>query len=247
MNDFYYYREGGGVTFRNNSEELHSFRDFDLVLKSVEVTEPEPQTNFIEIPFRNGSLDLTAPYGEENITFRDRFLYLTFTDIKYKENYRLRFSEFARHILGKRKEIILDKDPAYYYVGRCISLDDPEEEGEFYTAVATFEIEPYRYANCSAESPWLWDPFCFIDGMAIDTGSYIVNGVLTKIIYTGINDAIPEITVDSEMTVEFEGKEYTLNQGVNKNYDIRLRGNAKNVLIFKGNGSVKIDYKGGRF
>lgn len=248
--NFYYYKQGGGITFidpEDNDSRRHSYKDFNLILREARITLPKPQTNFMSIPFRDGTLDLTAPFGEEYVSYEDRFLYLTFTDLEYRQGFMSKFSRLAQSILGKRKKVILDKDPSYYYIGRCVEISDPETESDFGTSTVTFEVEPYRYSIYSADDPWLWDPFNFLTDMAIDAGSFTVNGTLTRIINVGENDVAPTITVDSEMTLEFEGKTYQLHPGTITNYDIWLKGNKQNILKFTGHGTVTIDYRGGRF
>ena len=250
MSNVYYYREGGGVSFIDPNDDTnvrHSFRDFSLILRRPDVTTPEPQVNFIEIPFRDGSLDLTAPFGEDYVSYKDRYLYIPLTDLDYTRDVGAKFNRLAQAILGKRKKIILDKDPTYYYIGRCTGFSDVEVEGLMGTVTVTFQVEPYRYSIYGANDRWKWDPFNFLTDMAIDAGSYPVNGTLRKVIQVGESDVIPSITVDSEMTLEFEGKTYQLQPGTIRNYDIRLKGNKENILIFKGQGTVTIDYRGGRF
>lgn len=250
MSNRYFYREGGGVSFIDPNDESnirHTFNDFGLILKTPEISEPEPQTTFIEIPFRDGSLDLTAPFGEDYVAYKDRFLYIPLVDLDYTLDVNAKFARLAQAILGKRKKVILDKDPTYYYIGRCISFSDVEVEGLMGTVTVTFEVEPYRYSIYGANDRWKWDPFNFLTDMAIDAGSYPVNGTLTKTIQVGESDVVPSITVDSDMTLEFEGKTYQLHKGTIRNYDIRLKGGKDNVLVFRGNGTVTIDYRGGRF
>lgn len=246
----YYFRGDTGVTFIDPADETnsrHSFRDFGLKFQEPNITLPEPQTNFIEIPFRDGALDMTAPFGEDFVSYKDRYLDLTFTDNEYRQGFMSKFSRLAQFILGKKRKIILDKDPSYYYIGRCTKISDPTRSVDFGTATVTFEVEPYKYSIYSANDPWLWDPFNFLTDMAIDAGSFVVNGSLTKVISVGGADVAPTITVDSEMTLEFEGKTYQLFPGTVTNYDIYLKGDKENVLVFKGNGTVTIDYRGGRF
>ena len=54
----------------------------------------------------------------------------------------------------------------------------------------------------------------------------------------------PTITTTAAMSVTWEGKTYNLVEGVNKVYDLILN-EGENILTFKGNGSVLIDYVGG--
>ena len=44
-----------GVTFGDK----HSFDDFGIYLTSKTINPPEPQTNTISVPLRDGSIDLT--------------------------------------------------------------------------------------------------------------------------------------------------------------------------------------------
>lgn len=246
----YYFQEGGGVLFvdpDNEENTHHTFKDYDLILRELALTLPEPRTEFVDIPNRDGSLDLSAPYGEEYVTYKDRYLYITLTTLSYRQEFMMKFNRLARNILGKRKKIILDKDPGYYYTGRCTNFSEVEVAGDTATCTITFEVEPWRYSTQSAGEPWKWDPFNFYTDMALDMGSYEVNGTLTKTLNVGEKDVYPTITVTSDMTLEFDGKTFQLRQGTTTNYDIRLKANVSNVLIFKGHGRVTIDYKGGTF
>ena len=248
MESFYYYKEGGGVTFINPDTDepiCHTFKDHGLILNEAYPTPPVPQTNFIQIPGRDGSIDLTEALG--GVKFQDRILYITLTDLDYKYSVGEAFALLQRQIDGRKVKIILDKLPSYYYIGRVVSFSEPEVNGITGTTTISIEIEPYRYSIYGADEPWLWDPFNFLTDMAIDAGSFTVSGTLTKSIYVGMNDVTPTITVDSDMTLEFEGKSFELHRGTINNFDIRLKGNKENVLVFKGNGTVTIDYRGGRF
>lgn len=246
----YYYNEDSGVYFidpDNESNVHHSKADYGLILRELALTEPEPRTEFVDIPYRDGSLDLTAPYGEEFVTYQDRYLYITLTTQTYRQEFMARFSRLAKNILGRRKKIILDKDVGYYYMGRCTSFSDVTVEGDFASCKVTFRCDPWRYSTQSANDRWKWDPFNFYTDMALDMGTYTVNGRLTKTLNVGENDVYPTITVSEDMTLEFEGKTYQLRRGTTTNFDIRLRGSVPNVLTFIGNGTVTIDYRGGRF
>lgn len=244
----YFYKQGGGVTFYNPDTDekiCHTYEDAGLVLLDVYPSPPVPKTNFIDIPGRDGSIDLTEALG--GVRFEDRYLYIELLDRDYKLSVGAAFTRLQRLIDGRRVKVILDKMPSYYYVGRVIEFSEPDEEGLTATSTVTVEIEPYRYSIYSADEPWLWDPFNFYTDMAIDAGSFKVSGTLRKVIYVGMNDVTPTITVDSAMTLEYEGKTYQLEPGATMNYDIRFRGNKENVLVIKGNGTITIDYRGGQF
>lgn len=244
----YFYQEGGGVTFYNpdtDDEICHTFDDYDLVLRSVSATPPVPKTVYIDIPGRDGSIDLTEALG--GIRYEDRYLYIVLTDRNYKLSVGEAFAKLQRQIDGKRVKVILDKLPSYYFLGRVTSFSDPEEGTRTGTTTITVRIEPYRYSIYDADEPWLWDPFNFLTDMAIDAGSYPVNGTLRKTINVGQNDVTPSISVSSDMSMEYEGRSYELKAGVVYSNLIELKGNTDNILTFTGNGNVTIDYRGGRF
>lgn len=246
----YYYHIGGGVTFidpANESNRWHTYNDYGFVLRALDLTEPEPYTQFVEIPFRDGSLDMSAPYGEEYVSYNDRYLTITLTTLTFRQEFMARFGRLANNILGRRLKIILDKDQNYYYLGRCISFGQVNVEGDMASSDISFRLEPYKYSIYSAGDRWKWDPFNFYTDMALDMGSYTVSGSLTKVLRVGAKDVYPTITVSSDMTLEFNGKTYQLTKGSTTNYDIRLKAEVDNVLVFKGNGTVTIDYQGGRF
>lgn len=246
--NYYYFKQGGGVTFYNpvtDEKICHTYTDHDLILKNAYISPPVPKVTFIDIPGRDGSIDLSEALG--SVRFQDRYLYIVVTDVDYKLSVGEEFALLQREIDGKRVKVILDKMPSYYYLGRVTSFSDVEEDGLTGTTTITIQVKPYRYSIYSADDPWLWDPFNFLTDMAIDAGSFPVNGRTIRIINVGMNDVTPTITVSSDMTLEFEGKTYELHTGTINNFDIRLKGNKENVLVFTGNGTVTIDYMGGRF
>lgn len=49
--------------------------DFGLIVAPYEIPMPPAQTNFVEIPGRNGSLDLTEAFG--GVRYGDRVINLT--------------------------------------------------------------------------------------------------------------------------------------------------------------------------
>ena len=245
---YYYFQAGGGVTFIDpdtDNKICHTYDDHGLILRSAYPSTPVPKTNYLDIPGRDGSIDLTEALG--GVKYEDRYLYITLTDLNYKLSVGEKFALLERQIDGRRVKVILDKIPAFYFIGRVTSFSDPEIEGMVGTTTITVRIEPYRYSIYDSNNPWLWDPFNFLTDMAIEDGNYIVSGMLRKDIIVGQSNVIPTITVSSDMTLEFEGRTYELKPGVTYSNLIELVGNKENILIFRGNGTVKLDYRGGRF
>lgn len=72
-----------------------------------------------------------------------------------------------------------------------------------------------------------------------------MDGTLTLTIPGTRRPCIPTITASSAMTATFGGKEYALTAGDNRISGICIT-DGDNVLTFTGNGTVSIDYRGGR-
>lgn len=87
--------------------------DFGLIVAPYEIPMPPAQTNFVEIPGRNGSLDLTEAFG--GVRYGDRVINLTLYAVG---DYRERIFEFTNLFHGQRFPIVFDKDPDYTYTGR---------------------------------------------------------------------------------------------------------------------------------
>ena len=97
--------------------EKHSYNDFGLILSSVVISPPKPQTKSVAVPMRDGSIDLTEAVTNE-VKFNDRTITMTFSVIDPINTWSAKVSEIQNYIHGKRLKIILDKDCAFYYIGR---------------------------------------------------------------------------------------------------------------------------------
>lgn len=72
-----------------------------------------------------------------------------------------------------------------------------------------------------------------------------MDGTLTLTIPGTRRPCIPTITASTAMTATFGGKEYALTSGDNRISGICIT-EGDNVLTFTGDGTVSIDYRGGR-
>lgn len=227
-----------GVKFNDK----HSYDDLGLYLKKRIIYPPEVQTNYVEVPQRDGKIDLS-----EGLTglvkYYNRKIEFQFVLQDESNNYQTKFSEVENYLHGKKMKIIFDDDFDNYYIGRLTveKVDTNETLGEINV---TAECEPYKYDITSSDELWLWDPFDFEDGVINEFIDVVVNGTETITLLAKRQVTYPTISVDSPMKVEFDGVDYDLSVGENKMYDILLPEGANN-LTFKGNGTVTIRYRGG--
>ncbi len=140
-------------------------------------------------------------------------------------------------------QIIFDDDPDNFYIGR-ITVERNEVEERLGVITLTAECEPYKYDIIGSDQLWLWDPFDFEEGVINEFIDVPVNGTETVTLLAKRQVTYPTISVNRAMTVEFDGVVYNLLAGENKMYDILLP-EGENTLIFRGNGTVTIRYRGG--
>lgn len=127
-----------GITFGN----LHSYRDLKLVLGQKEIAAPIVKTNKIEIDGADGSIDYTDFFGE--VKFGEATHVFPFTALVPRSDFLNHYSIVKNALHGKKLRIILDDDPAFYYVGRCYVSKFTNEKG-IGTISVECECEPYKY------------------------------------------------------------------------------------------------------
>ncbi len=226
-----------GVTFGTK----HSYKDFNLLLRKVEIGIPKVKTETIEdVKGINGIIDLTESLGE--INYENRLLKFTFVVIG-RNNFYSTLTNISNYLHGQNMQVIIDYDRSYYYTGRC-SVNEMESEQKTATIVIDANVFPYKFDINFESDNWLWNPFSFVDGV-IRNHSYEVNGSL-NLELTGLKMITsPTFTTEnSGMAVVFDGKTYSIPVGTTKMYSIRLQ-EGINYLTLTGNGTVKIIYQGG--
>lgn len=107
-----------GVSFGG----VHSYRDLRLVLTKSELTPPTPKTYYVDIPGRNGSIDMTEALG--GVAFEDRTLKYTFTmKLEKASDWESVYNNVVSSLHGKNMDIVPDGSEGFYTgritVGGC--------------------------------------------------------------------------------------------------------------------------------
>lgn len=126
-----------GVTFG----DLHSKRDFGLLLESKEIGSPTVKTEKIDIPGADGVLDMTDFFGGpkyENVTHKFDFI------LSDRNSLLSVFTAVKNAIHGKKVRIILDDDPSFFYMGRCFVSSFTSSKG-IGTISVECDCEPWKY------------------------------------------------------------------------------------------------------
>lgn len=120
--------------------DVHSYDDLNLVLSEVSIPPATAKTNFVDIPGGDGSVDLTEALGE--VKFEDRGCKFTFTVFPY-EDFEEKKRKVSNLLNGKRCRIVVDKDPDYYWLGRC-SIDEYTSDKNLHKIVVGAVVAPYK-------------------------------------------------------------------------------------------------------
>ena len=221
---------------------MHSFDDWGLILVSKQISTPEPQTNLVNVPMRDGSIDLTEVLTDD-IKYNDRTITMLFEIMDSRTDWSAKTSAIQNYLHGKRLQIVFDDDCAFYYVGRLkVNEWSPNKSTAQMQIEAT--VEPFKYDIVSSAVDWEWDMFDFEEGIINETGELIVNGSTTITLICRRKRMFPVFTVSEDMTVTFDGEIYNLKAGSQKVSDICLC-EGENEVTLAGNGTVSIDYIGG--
>lgn len=124
------------VTF----SEKNSYADFGLFLTQKEIGEAVPRTSYVNVPARDGAIDLTEAFGE--VKYQNRTHVFKFSYIGRAKDWQATLSAVTNYIHGKKHKIYIEAN--YYWLGRCSvrAAVSPKGIGEIEIAC---DCEPYKY------------------------------------------------------------------------------------------------------
>lgn len=130
-----------GVSFGG----IPSYDSLHLILEPFTPAPAMPQLNLLKIPGRDGYLDLTEANGE--VKYNSREFTFNFTIAPNDElTFDERVSLVSKLLNGLSCNITLDRDPGYYWKGRCI-VDKHEQDKNIGRIVVKATVEPYKLKN----------------------------------------------------------------------------------------------------
>lgn len=163
--------------------------DYGLIVAPYAIPMPEPQMNFVEIPGRDGTLDLSEAFGV--VRYADRIIPLT---LYARAPFDTQISAFAADVHGRRMNVIFDRDPTFYYDAR-VTVEDVERHAGYCELSLECRAKPYKLDHFETTIT------------VLPTGTASVTLTNTRI------PVVPSITMSAEMTLTYtlNEKEYTVN------------------------------------
>ena len=198
--------------------------DYGLIVAPYAISIPEPQTNFVDIPGRDGALDLSEAFG--TVRYADRIIPLT---MYARAPFDTLISSFAADVHGRRMNLIFDRDPTYYYDAR-VTLEDVERHAGYCELSLKCRARPYKLEHSETTMT------------VLSAGSATVTLTNTRM------PVVPTITVSAEMTIEFTigGLVYTINLSIGSHVVpllVLLEGDTE--VEITGTGSITFTYRKG--
>ena len=198
--------------------------DYGLIVAPYVIPMPEPQMNFVEIPGRDGTLDLSEAFG--TVRYTDRIIPLT---MYARAPFDAAISAFAADVHGRRMNVIFDRDPSFYYDAR-VTLEDVERHSGYCELSLECRARPYKLEHFETTIT------------VLPAGNATVTLTNTRM------SVVPVITVSAGMTLTFTiaGVVYTINLSAGSHVVpslVLLEGDTEVEIL--GTGSITFTYRKG--
>lgn len=128
-----------GVTFGN----IHSYDDWGIWLEDTHINPPLPKRYIVDVPARNGVLDLTA---ELTPTVRYQARQLTFKFRIKSGDWNTTISQIYGDVHGKTLDVTSDLDPNWHWHG-CVMVNDFASDRRTGVLVIIVDAEPFKLSN----------------------------------------------------------------------------------------------------
>lgn len=237
------------ITVEGTSDEYNTFDDWDLYITNTDIIgEPKQSTKYIEVPGRDGLLDLSTVISGR-IIYTSREIKIQLAGARDKTTWNPALSILRNHINGKVCHFVFDDDPNYFWRGRVDIKDFSSalDLGKLTINIPT--ADPYKYSVKSSAEPWLWDPFNFTTDYITYIGAVTISESGSITIPHGHMPTCPDIVVSdktsTDFTLTYGGSTYYLSVGTNKIPSVMVGGDFDATLAFTGSAKVQIVYRGG--
>lgn len=208
----------------------HCLHDLGMYLTEADIALPDVQTTYVDVPGRDGPLDLSTALDGE-IHYRSRSISLEFASTATLSG--LAWPEFlsslASLLHGKKVTLAFDGDDGWYYSGRG-AISGYEMEGARWTLQTDFICDPWRYKEDLTEV------------------TAALTAEDTEIPLTCDRmPVVPTITVDAETVLTWGTDSYTVDAGSHRLPGIRLTEGTHTLKArtTAGTGSITITYQEG--
>lgn len=196
-------------------------------LAALEFSAPEYQENFLDVPGRDGALDLSAALTNGAPTYHSRTLTVK---LECSEGTRLTreaaINTMVNWLDGWRQDIVLPDDPGHYITGR-VSVAKEYNDNAHAAVTVTAVCDPWRYAK--------------------DETVYTLTAATTEktqaLANAGRRTAVPLLTITGgTVLLKYGGFSWSLGAGTYQLPDLILP-QGGGTLTYSGAGTLRISYR----
>lgn len=206
-----------GITFGSK----HSYNDWGLFLEDTKVTPPAPKRYLVDVPARNGTLDLTA---ELTPTMRYQARQLQFRFRVKSGDWSTLLSQIYGDVHGKTLDVISDLDPNWHWHG-CVTVNDFSSDKRTGVLMINVDVDPFKLANSAS--------------VYTKSGSGAITCSVDRM------EVNPTITVTTASTITFGDISVALDAGSHIVNAIVFT-SGTNTLTVAGTGTTTVTYTNGR-
>lgn len=200
-------------------DAINSSTHLGLFLTEVKIEEPEPKRTVVDVPCRDGELDLT--YALSSSThYKNRKIKMVFKKTDYTNTWMTVFSNVANALHGKRMSVSFSNDAAWAW--DCFVTVEPESEYNVGTIEVNCDAFPYKQKTVTLTTT------------ATGAGASVSAAVSAK-------PVTPEVTCVNNIMITTGGETYSFEAGTSTDPNMVLPAGT-NTLVVKGSGAVTINY-----
>ena len=236
----------------DGTSTVYDLRDLGFLLSDYSIPDPNARRHEVDVPGRDGTLDLTEALG--GVYFENRTVELTLSGNAASSEYFQRNCSILRNAFdGRVCRLTFSDDPNYYWLGRA-GVGAERLGRHHMTVTITIDAYPYKLAIDGSYDQWRWSPFSFIDGVVTHPEDVVLSNQ-TKTVTLPIDPARQKVTLwlnsgsSGSVRVRTDREDPTtyhlLRMGRNKFPEVRMSATAETVLYLTGTGSVGVDYRRG--
>lgn len=211
-----------GIKIQNK----HTSDDFGMFMTDFSISPPEPQTAYVDVPFRDGPLDFSTALTGGVVKYKNRTVTAEFkTQDRTPDSWKDRYHGFVNYVQGQKFPMIFDYDPEYYYLGR-ISCDASKDDQIIGTVSISADCDPYKYK------------------LSPTVKEFDVSGSLSVTLPNDRMPTVPTVTTNTEITVQFGENSIVFPSGTRRAPALLLT-EGENRLTLTGSGHIKFEYQEG--
>lgn len=197
---------------------IEPYTDFGMLTVTIIDTPPAPKVQYVDLPGRDGVLDMSEWAGV--VRFGSRNLQIKLRDLDGGKD------RFVNAVYGNTMRIYTDEDTDYYYTGRCDKMTAEYRQHGIWDITMDITCDAYRRR--------------VLDTMVSATAPATVTLKAER------RPAIPTITASGACTITIGGVDHECAAGTFQLPDLLLTTTAQNVIIAGSGVTVDFTWTDGR-